>query len=213
MSGNDSERETRIRDYLDGRMNDDELEVFELELFRNPALLDDLEATRALRRGLREIASQPTVGEVMPPAQPHPQQRVAVYAAAAFLLGAALPGYFLWQRMATPGGALQVVPLQVFRSGPAPAPVTHVIDAKVDRVGIRFTAVLPPDAADFTVELRQGDTVVARETGIVPDEADHFRIDVPASKLGDGDYEARLIARLKAGGERALGPIEFALTR
>ncbi|HJU40573.1 MAG TPA: hypothetical protein VJ724_13435, partial [Tahibacter sp.] len=59
MSGNPSDRETRIRDYLDGRLAGAELEAFELALFHDAKLLDDVETTRALLRGLRALDHQP----------------------------------------------------------------------------------------------------------------------------------------------------------
>lgn len=198
MSGNSSEREIRIRDYLDGRLSGDELETFELALFRDPVLLDDVEATRALQRGLRELARQPVIGQVAP--KPAPTPRLLPIAAAAFLLGAALPGALLWQyATSTDGGKVQIVSIETFRSGPAQSDArTYTIDAGIDRVVLEFGTVALSDTDRFTVELRRGNTLVHREQAL-KSEADIVRIDVPSSRLDAGDYIARIVVRTQQG--------------
>jgi hypothetical protein len=212
MSGNPSERETRIRDYIDGRLSGDELEAFEMALFHDPVLLDDVEATRALQRGLRELATQPVIGQVAP--KPAPAQRLLPMAAAAFLLGAALPGALLWRyATSTSGGKVQIVSVETFRSGPErPAAPTYAIEAGVDRVVLEFGAVSVTGTDEFTIELRRGDAIVHREHALKPD-ADLLRIDVSADRLGAGDYVARIVARSPQGGETEYANAPFAVKR
>ncbi len=217
MSGNHTDRETRIRDYLDGRLSGDELEAFELALFRDSALLDDVEATRVLQRGLRELATQPVVGQVGP--KPAPAQTtwraLPMAVSLTAVLGATLTAGYWFGQQSRRGGEdrLQHVLIETLRSNPStPAPV-YAIKNDATLVVLQFPIVDTPDAADYSIELRRGATTLKRESALTLDSDEIVRIDLPANRLGAGDYSATIVKRLKQGGEREYGTVNFSLAQ
>ena len=220
MSGNDSERETRIRDYLDGRLTGDELEAFELALFHDAALLDDVEATRVLQRGLRAVAVPPVIGALAPPpvisevVRPpvSPVRRALPLVAASLLAGAALPGYLLWQR-AQQDGPLQHLAVETMRGPASPAAPTYTLDARASRVVLEFGVLANANTADYSIELRRGDTLVKRESSLPLYRDEIVHIDVLANQLDAGDYSAKIIERSKQGDERVYDTVRFTLRR
>ena len=217
MSGNHSERETRIRDYLDGRLTGDELEAFELALFHDTALLDDVEATRVLQRGLRAIAVPPAIDTLAPPpivtevVRPaaSPVRRALPLVAASLLAGAALPSFLLWQR----AGPLQHLAVQTMRGPIAPVEPTYTLDARASRVVLEFGVLANPNATDYSIELRRGDTLVKREPAVPLYREEIVRIDVLANQLDSGDYSARIIERSRQGDEHVYDTVRFKLRR
>jgi len=79
----------RIRDYLAGRLSEEESEAFGERLVRDPQLVRELERTLGLSEGLRQVAR-----ETRPAALPQPRRRYlwqpALAAAAAGVLAVAL---------------------------------------------------------------------------------------------------------------------------
>jgi hypothetical protein len=85
----------RIRDYLAGRLSDEENEAFGERLVRDPQLVRELERTVRLSEGLRQVA-----GDRRPVVLPQPRRRAWLPAlAAAAALGVLAVG--LWVRSAT----------------------------------------------------------------------------------------------------------------
>jgi hypothetical protein len=97
----------RIRDYLAGRLSDQESEAFGERLVRDPELVRELERTLKLSEGLRQVAHEPR--PVAVPLQPRrPRVWLPALAAAASLGVLAVA---LWRHPATehvpqPGAAL-----------------------------------------------------------------------------------------------------------
>ena len=216
MSADNSLREERILNYLDGRLAGGELEAFELAMFHDPALVDDVEATRALRTGLRTLASQ-AANDAAPATIAVPRAGGALMRllpfAASLALGAAVPAYMLWQqpRAADDNGKVQLLAVETVRGRPqAPA---IAVDPDASRVVLQFRAIPTPEALDYAVELHRGATLVQRVGALVPNEDDQISIDLPAARLGAGDYSAKITARLADGAIWDYATVEFVLKK
>ena len=216
MSGNDSTRDERIRDYLDGRLAGDDLDAFEMALFRDAALLDEVEAARVLRIGLAANAAPAESAPVESAPTPlRPRHAALRYLplAASFALGAGLSGYLVSNRPPAPeaSGKVQLLPVETVRGRPE-AP-TLALEAGAARVVLQFRAIATPGTADFAVELRRGDTLVQQVPGLVPNDDDEISIDVPAAKLDAGDYRAKIVARRGDGTTQDYAAVDFALKK
>jgi hypothetical protein len=115
----------RVRDYLVGRLSEEERRSFEERLVRDPELVREFEQALELREGLKELQAQ---GHFIEPLA-RPVARTAglrmwlPLLAAAAVAGIAL---FLWtQRSAAPSGVLTSAPESAAAAGGAATVVAH----------------------------------------------------------------------------------------
>jgi hypothetical protein len=122
----DVSRETdRVRDYLVGRLSEEERRSFEERLVRDPELVREFEQALELREGLKELQAQGYF--IKPPAKPVVgAARLRTWLpllAAAAVAGIAL---FLWtQRSAVPSGVLTSSPESAAAAGNAATVAAH----------------------------------------------------------------------------------------
>ena len=110
----------RIRDYLVGRLSDDERSAFEDRLARDPSLMRELEQTLQLREGLMELRDKGQLVTHVP--RIRSWQSWFPTLAAAAIAGIAL--YLLVDRGATPAPVL-LASVESARAAAAPAVTAH----------------------------------------------------------------------------------------
>jgi hypothetical protein len=199
-------RSDRIRAYLDDRLDEQELERFELELFDDPLLLQDVEAERALRDGLRDLdADLRAHAERLRP--PVPLLRRALPLTAALAAGALIPT-MAWLLLRPADDAATVEATAAAGSLPALQLGKLRGDERANTVllpagarGLRLQFVRPRQAGvrDYSIELTGPGEKVQRFDALRPGPDMLVKADVPGAQLPAGSYTARLLARHEDG--------------
>lgn len=198
--------DSRMQDYIVGRLSDDERLAFEDRLLNDPALVRDLEHSLALREGLQQLRSQGYFTRATTRVR---RLRLWLPAlAAASLAGLAL---FLWgQRETVPSGVL-MTSLESGKGATAAASVTTRFTFVSMRGGSTPTLDLPPSGfieiraapsarapgAHYRVTLMRGDQgSSAQRVGALaalPLSADGYvHCFADASRLSAGNYVLRV---------------------
>lgn len=163
-----AERQRLIARYLRGDMDAGMLAAFEEQLLDDPTLLDDVEAEKVLRQGLRE---SPQVV-----ATPAPQRwRLPLSIAAGGLVGALL----VYTLQSTPRGMpgaqrVTVAQLPATRGDEIPAESELALAAGTRQLVLRIPATNEP--GPFRLRIRDGATQLAAFDYLRPDDSGQFDV-------------------------------------
>lgn len=203
-------RSERIRAYLDDTLDEAELERFELELFKNPELVDAVEAERLLRLGMQSLGNLPASAPVAAAAIA-PARRIWPIAAAV-LAGAAVPGLMLLQRDA-PADAepnVAVLRLDAPRNGSADALLLAPADAPRLVLQIPLLAQAGVDAYELDLD---GGGRTLTIPALHPRSDGMVVVAIRSERLPPGSYTARIYARRGDGSRSEVLNRSFTLAR
>lgn len=198
----------RIRAYLDGTMNDQELEDFELALFDDPDLAEAVDAERLLRDGLREMQArrkpEPAAVAVLPQRRSPALQWLPL--AASLALGVLLGALAVSLRAPAPatagiGGKTQFVGLSLSRSAPSDE-LSVRIPADTPQLMLQFTRPKASDVRDYLLELEMPDGSRQSFAHLLPEADSNVSVGLAAAALPAGRYHARLYAIGEDGSRR-----------
>lgn len=190
----------RIRDYVAGRLSDDEQRAFEDRLSRDPGLVREVELSQRLREGLERLRDGGLLD--VPPRQEAPRRRIwavglaATIAVAAVLFWLQPAGHSRPELLsAAPSTRPAVAFTFLAMRGPSAPPLLQlpahgVVEIRASRLaataGTRYRVVLDRMATGGTRETVGGlDGLEAGTDGLVHVYAD-------ADGLFSGEYELRL---------------------
>ncbi|WP_257386995.1 anti-sigma factor family protein [Tahibacter caeni] len=192
----------RIRAYLDGTMNEQQLEEFELALFDDPDLAEAVDAERLLRDGLREMQArrkpEPANVAVLPPRRSPALQWLPL--AASLALGVMLGALAVSLRAPAPppatagiGGKTLFVGLSLSRSAPSDELLVR-IPADTPQLTLQFTRPKASDVRDYLLELEMPDGSRQSFAHLLPEADSNVYVGLAAAALPAGRYHARLYA-------------------
>ncbi len=195
----------RIRAYLDGTLDDQELEDFELAMFDDPDLAEAVDAERLLREGLRAIEARRAVVAgttvvALPPRRTAAWQWMSI---AASLVAGVLIG--MVARSPAPlsesvsltasniGGKTQFEAMGTSR-GPVSEEVLITLRADTPQLALQFTQLSREPVQSYVVELDLPGVGTRAFPGLKPESDAKISITLLAAALPAGRYHARLIA-------------------
>jgi hypothetical protein len=171
LLGQPAERQRLIARYLRGDMDAGMLAAFEEQLLEDAALLDEVEAEKVLRQGLRE---SPQALATMAP----PRWRLPLSFAAGGLLGAVLVGVLLSTPRGTPGAQrVAVAQLPATRGDEIPAEAELAVAAGTRQLVLRIPATNEP--GPFRLRIRDGAALLGSFDDLEPDDSGQFDVLVP----------------------------------
>ena len=195
----------RIRAYLDGTLNEQELEEFELSLFDDPDLAEAVDAERLLREGLREIEARRSASSrvvALPPrrAVAAPWLSLAASLVAGVLIGAIVR----YPAPSTPvagtappadniGGKTQFEALGTSR-GPLAEEVLITLQADAPQLALQFTRPRRDTVRSYVLELGLPGGGTLTFPDLMPESDARITVTLVAAALPAGRYHARLIA-------------------
>lgn len=212
----------RMRDYVVGRLSDEELKAFEERLGRDPELVRELEQSLRLREGLEQLRAQGYFTRVA--AAPHRVRSWAWLPALAAAAALALV-MFLWVGPSRgPSGVVQTPATLLVVAGGAPVKAHFTFlatrDATAPRLELPASGLIEVRAApversaqsDYRVTLLREDGDSSRPVGTVSNVAltkdGYVRTYADASQLSPGAY----VLRVGAVDEPKATPTEFRFT-
>jgi hypothetical protein len=172
----------RVRDYLVGRLSDDDRRSFEERLARDPELVREFEQALELREGLQELQSQGYF--IKPLARPAAGARRLIGTWLPLLTAAAITAvaFIVWtQRSAAPPGLLSA----------SPAPAASVADAPAVRAQFTFIPTRGSTTPDLNLP----------SSGLI-----EFRA-APGMHGTASRYRMTLVRRDEAGPSRSVGTL------
>jgi len=207
----------RIRAYLDGTLDDQELEDFELAMFDDPDLAEAVDAERLLREGLREIeARRSSASGTNVVALP---QRRAVAAQWMSLAASLVVGVLIGLIARNPAPA----PLPAAESLPAPASsiggktqfetlstsrgaafeeTLIALRADAPQLALQFTHLRREPEQSYVIELDLPGGGTRAFPGLMPESDAKISVTLLTAALPAGRYHARLIA-INSDGSRS----------
>jgi hypothetical protein len=206
----------RIRAYLDGTMDEQALEDFELALFDDPDLAEAVDAERLLRDGLREMQARRKSDPMPRPAVTPPLRRspalqwlpLAASLALGVLIGALAvslrapgPATATTMTPAAIGGKTQSVGLSLSRSA-ATDDVVIRLPSGTPQLILQFTRPQSAEVRDYLFELDMPDGSRQAFAHLLPDTDAKVSVSLSAAALPAGRYHARLYAIDGAGSRR-----------
>jgi hypothetical protein len=187
-----------VRQYLAGSLSDKEARMVETRMVDDPEFRNEVELTKALRYGLRELERR---GELAPLLSPRraiwSQPRVALAASvAAVALGAASFLFFSQQDRAPAGVPTETLQFVQTRSSGGEPDVIWVRPATPPRLELRFDVGLEPAPAYEVRILRMSDGMasVVLESSAQTTQPGEAIVLVDGALLEPGDYQLRLSA-------------------
>ncbi|WP_386066876.1 anti-sigma factor family protein [Tahibacter sp. UC22_41] len=206
----------RIRAYLDGTMDEQTLEEFELALFDDPDLAEAVDAERLLRDGLREIQARrkndpaPAVVVALPPRRSPVLQWLPL--AASLALGVLIGALAVSLRAPAPatattvtpaaiGGKTQFVGLSLSRNAPTDE-LSIRIPSDTPQLMLQFTRPQGADVRDYLLELDMPDGSRQTFAHLRPENDTKVSVGLAAAALPAGRYHARLYAIGNDGSRR-----------
>jgi hypothetical protein len=168
LLGQPAERQRLIARYLRGDMDAGMLAAFEEQLLEDAALLDEVEAEKVLRQGLRE---SPQALATMAPSR----WRLPLSFAAGGLLGAVLVGVLLSTPRGTPGAQrVAVAQLPATRGDEIPAEAELAVAAGTRQLVLRIPATNEP--GPFRLRIRDGATLLGEFDDLKPGDGGQFDV-------------------------------------
>ena len=210
----------RMRDYVVGRMSDDERCAFEDRLVRDPGLVRELERSLQLRDGLQQLQKQGYFAQSAPRSPGVRPRRLRMSNWLPALAAAAVVGalaLFLWVEPRSPGSGV----LQASAGSPVAAHFTFLAmrggslpDLTLPAQGAIDFQVLPAahaTASSFRVTLlREGTDAPVGAIGVLaPDAHGYIHSYADASRLIAGTY--RLLVEPDTGAKAPRESFEFRL--
>ncbi|HSX60568.1 MAG TPA: hypothetical protein VLF18_10245 [Tahibacter sp.] len=205
----------RIRAYLDGSLDEQAREDFELAMFDDPDLAEAVDAERLLRLGLRELETRRTRVDAAAVPPPRFTALHGVALAASLAVGILIGAFALPSRMPAStaiGGKTLFAALGVSRSAP---PDELVIDLPADtpQLVLQFARPKPSDVRDYTLELELPDGRRASFAHLQPASDTQVSVGLTAELLPSGRYLARLVAIGNDGSRRDDQERRFSLNK
>jgi len=207
----------RMRDYVRGRLTDDERQAFEDRLARDPELVREFEQTLRLREGLEQLKDQVYFAK---PA-PRPARRRLVWVPALAAAAVAAVAILLWvQPQISPAGVLRASPRSAGAAGISAhftfVPMRGSSAYDLDRpaaglIEFRASPTGPAAGAHYRLVLeRVGQGGVAERVGALADLAPaadgYLHGFADASRLPAGGYLLRVGAAGQTDGTAAVFP-------
>jgi anti-sigma factor RsiW len=193
----------RIRDYVAGRLSDDEHRAFEDRLARDPRLVRELELSQRLREGLERLRERDQL--IVPTRREFPRHWTwaagleATIAVVALLLWVRPDDHQRLELMAATGPSVAPAATFTFVAMRGPS-TTTVLDLPADGVvELRASRPAGPAGAHYRVVLNRVDAAGGRVTvgdrgGLESGPDGLVRVYTDAARISPGDYELRLEA-------------------
>ncbi|MBN8738425.1 MAG: hypothetical protein BGP24_04510 [Lysobacterales bacterium 69-70] len=200
----------RIRAYLDGTLDEQALEEFELALFDDPDLAEAVDAERLLRDGLREMQARRKPEPATVVALPQRRSPVLQWLplAASLALGVLIGALAVSLRAPAPavgtaaiGGKTQFVGLSLSRSAPSDELLVR-IPADTPQLMLQFTRPRAADVRDYLLELEMPDGSRQAFAHLLPEADGNVSVGLAVAALPAGRYHARLFAITGDGSRR-----------
>jgi anti-sigma factor RsiW len=198
----------RIRDYVAGRLSDDEQQAFEDRLARDPGLVRELELSQRLREGLERLRERNQLNvpsrRGFPRHWPWAAGLAATVAVVALLLWVRPDDHQRVELMASAGPSTAPAATFTFVAMRGPS-TTTVLDLPADGV-VELRASRPAESAGARyrmvlnrVDAGGGRVTVGDRSGLESGADGLVRVYTNAARLSPGDYELRLEADRRPG--------------